>query len=167
MAYPGPAESLGERLRWVRTEALGMTSEAELAQRLQELPDEERPEASSQASVNRYERGLRSPPISFALAVARLGRVNPKWLLLGEGHPSDHVDADTARVRLDFIEAVLRAPIPAEIMEAHLHRFASVVQAWKAKGADAGNEKPDPVGRSGAGKPRPGGRSDRHERGTA
>lgn len=129
-----------------------MRSEAELSEALQQLPEEERPEASSQASVNRYERGVRSPPISFVLALARLGEVNPKWLLLGEGHPSDGINEDLSRLRLDFVEAVLRSPLPADILELHFRNFDTAARAWRSRKSDGGDAVLGPEERAAAGR---------------
>lgn len=49
----------------------------------------------SHGALVNYEKGLREPPASVILGFARMYKVNPAWLLTGEGRP-DQVGLDDA-----------------------------------------------------------------------
>lgn len=97
--------TLGERLRWVRTVRMGLSSTQAASEMLRSLPEGERPENVSQGTVNRYEADRRLPGADYVAALARAGRVNAAWLLLGEGNPLD-APGEPERL-LEFVRRLL------------------------------------------------------------
>lgn len=90
---------LGARLAWARDKA-GMNQDdaAEVAE-------------SSRAMISRYENGHAEIKTTTLMAFARAYRVNPMWLLTGEGYKwwSPESDTDVERERLKHYMRVVAA----------------------------------------------------------
>ena len=100
--------TLGDRLRWVREEGLGLSSTHKAQAFLEELADGERPSATSFSAVGRYESGKRIPGVDYINALAEAAGVSSGWIVTGEGSPDGPVPgpgySEGARFVLDKVE---------------------------------------------------------------
>ena len=78
-------DTLGGRLKWVRENALELSSLIRAETFLQALPDEERPNDTSQKTLGRYEKDQQSPRCDLLSAYAKHSGIAIRWIFNGEG----------------------------------------------------------------------------------
>ncbi len=143
--------TLGGRLRWVRENALGLLSLIRAETFLQALPDEERPNDTSQKTLGRYEKNQQSPRCDLISAYAKHSGVAIRWIFAGEGpryakltpDPDDpfagslaaYVNLEIARIRESGIDPIFEPEvgIPAIYADA-LEHYWPIEQLQKLDG---------------------------------
>lgn len=95
-------EKLGDRLKYLREDVLGLSVE-QLRDRLRQ--HEPAPKGASHGSISRYERGERMPGVDYVRVLAEMTGQSLEWIIFG---PSGNGFAAAASAR-PFMERVAEA----------------------------------------------------------
>jgi hypothetical protein len=111
MEIPGVDSTIGQRLKWLRENVLGIRTLTGMAAWLDGLPQEDQPASKSNVTVMRYEDGDRTVPSDYIVGVARGAKVSALWILTGEGSPYE-TPWEAVRI-LEQVRGLVAPPTPA------------------------------------------------------
>lgn len=94
--------SLGDRIRWVRERALGLTI-AELSTEMARIGSH-----VSANSISRYEREVRIPDVGYVRVLSEMSGVSTDWMLKGENPRGAQGELSYAIQRLERLTEELR-----------------------------------------------------------